>query len=61
MVNMIRLRRSPSPKARAEAAIDPALALEAHQALAELGVDPTPALVRLEVERIVQKRGGKRE
>jgi hypothetical protein len=59
-IDLVRPTRVRSTPAQTTDDIDPAVALEAQQSLAELGVDPTPALLRLEVERIVKKRRDKR-
>jgi hypothetical protein len=62
----VRLRPPPAPRgagAAAEAALlarqhPPELRRRAEESLAELGITPTPALLRAEIRRIVDEEGG---
>lgn len=60
---LVRLRRPPPPPLPAPPAPalpdDPALLREAQESLWELGIAPTPALLRAEAERIARERGGR--
>jgi hypothetical protein len=54
----VQLRRATAPAvtpSRAEPAVDPALVRRALEALDELGITPTPALIQAEVRRIVKE------
>lgn len=58
----VELRRPPSPPpgpppARRGTPRDPELLRLAHEALWELGIDPTPALLDAEIQRILRERG----
>jgi hypothetical protein len=58
-VQLFRPAPRPAPHRQLrEEEVDPELLLDAQRSLSELGIMPTPALVRLEVERIVKKRRG---